>query len=189
MLEVQKPHKWRLDDRRQVHIGLGCIGGGLNDGETAIDALQREAEEEMGCRIALNSAAVTYAVTPECQVHQEGWPLAGPRPLFVWEACLPGLIPGKRVAVFKGQALAEPFPGDLPALLFVTPQLLLAIGKAGIPLAEAQKLGASLQMRTAVPDTAWLELVGTPAVLNLLHIRNELIAAALLEPLELLPQG
>jgi len=59
---------------------------------------------------------------------------------------------------------------------------LLAIGRAGIRLGEAQNLGASLRARIAVPDTAWLELVGTPAVLNLLHTRKEPITGRLMEP-------
>lgn len=184
VLEMQKPHKWRIDDRRQTHIGLGCIGGTINEGETAVDALQREALEEMGCRVALHDATATYAISPDCRVQPETWPLPAPRPALVWEACLPGLVPGKRVAVYRGRALAKPFPGDLPALLFVTPQMLLAIGNTGISLAGAQQLGATLQARTAIPGTARLELVGTPAVLSLLHARNQAIAAALLEAVE-----
>lgn len=183
VLEVQKPHKWRIDDRREVHIGLGCVGGTLNEGETAIEALQREAVEEMGCPIELCDALVTYAVTPECQVHEETWLTPGPRPLFLWEACLPGLIPGKRVVVFRGRPMGEPTPVDLPALLCVTPEILRVIGRAGIRLGEAQKLGASLQARITVPDTVWLELVGTPAVLHLLHTRKEPVAGVLIEPM------
>lgn len=182
VLEMQKSHKWCIDDHREVHIGLGCIGGGLNEGETPVDALQREAMEEMGCLIELRDAPVTYAITPNCQVQKEIWHAPGIRPVFVWEACLPGLIPGRRVAVFQGQPLGQPTPGDLPALLCVTPEILLTIGRAGIRLREAQKLGASLWARTTIPDMAWLDLVGTPAVLNLLHTRKEPIAEALMEP-------
>jgi hypothetical protein len=182
VLEVQKPHKWRLDDHAQLHIGLGCVGGSLNEAESALDALQREAVEEMSCQIELLDAQVTYAITPNCQVHQETWPTPGTRPIFIWEACLPGLIPGRRVAVFRGRPVGEPIPADLPALLCVTPEILLAIGRTGMRLGEAQKLGASLRARITVSDTAWLELVGTPAVLNLLHRRGEAIIQALMEP-------
>jgi hypothetical protein len=168
-LEVQKPHKWRVDEHGELHIGVGCIGGGVDEGEGAVEALQREAVEEMGCGIELCEAPVTYAVGPDCQVGEVEWQAAGARPALVWEACLPGLIPGRSVAVFRGRAAGEPMPGDLPALLMVRPEMLFMIGGAGLRLSEALKLGAVLKARMTIPDMAWLELVGTPAVINLLR--------------------
>lgn len=182
VLEVQKPHKWYIDDRQEMHIGLGCIGGGINEGESAIDALQREAMEEMGCQIALCDAPVTYAVGPDCRVVEMEWQAPGARPVLVWEACLPGLVPGRCVAVFRGRAVGEPIPGDLPALLCVTPELLFKVGGGGLRLAEAHKLGATLYAQVPVPEKAWLELVGTPAVLNLLNMQGKSMVKEIMEP-------
>lgn len=182
VLEVQKPAKWRVSDDGGVHIGLGCVGGGLDEGETSEEALQREALEEIGCRLELRDAPVTHVVTPACQVLARDWSEPGVRPVLVWEACLPGLLPGKRVAVFRGRPLKDPFPGDLPALLSVTPALLWAIGQGGMRLRDARDQGARLQARVAIPDMAWLGLVGTPAVLDLLRARSEPVVQALIEP-------
>ncbi len=181
VLEVQNPRKWRVDNHGEVHIGLGGIGGKLEEGETALEALQHEAVEEMGCPLALQDAPVTYAVTPGCQVHEERWHAPGTRPVFVWEACLPGLVPGRSVAVFRGHPMGDPTPGDLPALLCVPAQVLLAIGRGGMRLGEAQQRGASLRAHSTIPNTAWLDLIGTPAVLHLLHTRKEPLAKVLLE--------
>ena len=43
LLELQKPHKWSADDNGTLQIGVGCIGGALEPGETAEQALQRDA--------------------------------------------------------------------------------------------------------------------------------------------------
>jgi len=182
VLEVQQPGKWRTDDRHELHIGIGGIGGGIEPGETAVAALQREALEEMGCRIELRDVPINYAVSPDCRVLEEKWRAPGIRPAFVWDGCLPGLVPGRKVAVFRGSASSAPTPGDLPALLHVTPEIMLAIGRSGMRLAEALRLGAVLHAQTTLPESAWLELVGTPAVVSLLHIQGEPLTAAWLEP-------
>jgi ADP-ribose pyrophosphatase YjhB (NUDIX family) len=181
VLEVHKPQKWRVDEEGEVHIDLGGIGGKVEEGETALQALQREALEEIGCPLALQDAPVTYAVGPDCTVRETAWHEPGVRPALVWEACLPGLTPGKCVAVFRGRAVGEPAPGDLPALLCVTPELLLAIGAGGLRLEEAQSRDARLRARIFIPAAARLALTGTPAVLYLLHTRKEPLVETLLK--------
>jgi hypothetical protein len=138
--------------------------------------------EEMCCRIELYDTPITHAITPDCQVLAEPWCAPGIRPAIVWDGCLPALVPGRRVAVFRGRAIGAPIPGDLPALLHATPATMLAIGRSGMRLAEARKLGATLRDQFPVPEAAWLELVGTPAVVNLLYTRREPLASALMEP-------
>ena len=183
VLEVQKPDKWIALDDGTVQIGLGCVGGSLEPGESAVEALQREAVEEIGCRLDLRDAPVTYAVTPAAQVGEREWRFPGVRPALVWEACLPGLVPGRRVAVFLGRCTAEPAPGDLPALLLVRPALLFAIGPGDLDLAQAREQGAELRTREPVPDSVRLALVGTPAVLSLLKAKGEPIAETLSAPI------
>jgi len=63
ILEVQKSHKWRREDDGRLVIGLGCIGGALEERESPVAALQRETREEIGCGLLLRSASSTIEVS------------------------------------------------------------------------------------------------------------------------------
>jgi hypothetical protein len=181
VLEVQKPHKWATQGDGCIRIGLGCIGGSLEADEGPVEALQREASEEIGCHLELVESPVTYEVKPDGGVRERDWSHGGIRPALVWEACLPGLIPGRKVVVYMGRCGREPEPVDLPALLLVPPELLFAIGSGNLGLADVLARGAELRAREALPDNAELVLVGTPAVLSLLQHRDECLVDRLVE--------
>jgi len=69
--EIQKPHKWQRKTKNQIVIVLGCIGNMLEEGETPVTALQREAKEEIGCSLHLWSANSIIEVFPNGDVLDE----------------------------------------------------------------------------------------------------------------------
>jgi hypothetical protein len=47
LFEIQKPSKWLQQPDGTLSIGMGCIGGNIEQGETPRQALEREALEDM----------------------------------------------------------------------------------------------------------------------------------------------
>ena len=165
LLEVQKAHKWRRDGNGRLRIGLGFVGGNLEDGETPIAGLQREACEEIGCGLRLESASQTIEISPEGRPQTIPWAEAGPRPILTWEGRGPGHIPNAKVAVYIAQPDGMPEPGDLPAILRTGVTDMLRIGSTPMTVADFIAGGAQLRQREPIPPNGEFELVGTPAVL------------------------
>ena len=51
LLEVQKQGKWLYRPGQPPLIGIGCIGGTIEPGESVTEALRREAREEMAAKL------------------------------------------------------------------------------------------------------------------------------------------
>ena len=54
LFELQKPSKWKRRRDGVLEIGMSCIGGTVEKGESLEGALQREAMEEIGCGVAFD---------------------------------------------------------------------------------------------------------------------------------------
>lgn len=63
LFELQKSAKWRRQQEK-VSIGMGCIGGTVEKGETIEDALSREAFEEIGCKVAFTRSTRPFSLDP-----------------------------------------------------------------------------------------------------------------------------
>ena len=63
--ELTKPKHWRHREDGATLVGLGCIGGSIEPGETILECLYREAEEEIKAGIRVESAAMTHLVYEE----------------------------------------------------------------------------------------------------------------------------
>jgi hypothetical protein len=146
-------------------IGASC----LEAGETAVEALQREAVEEIGCSIRLRSADRTLRIGPRgASVVDEVW-LDGYRPAIIWEGEGPDMRPGMQVAVFHGDAEGDPQPGDLPAIVIADPATIIDIGDHPTTVADLATSGAQLRTRIDLPPRGRLKLVGTLDILRRLH--------------------
>ncbi len=180
LLEVQKSNKWRRDGDGRLRIGLGFIGGKLEEGETLIEALQREAREEIGCGLRLESASRTTEIDLEGRAQIRPWAEEGPRPILIWEARGPSYIPDAKVAVYIARSDGAPEPGDLPAILWTSVAEMLRMGSAPTSAEDAIAAGAQLRQREPIPPHGEFELVGTPAVLYRLFDEQKKIAEGIL---------
>jgi hypothetical protein len=184
ILEVQKSHKWRRANDGNLVIGLGCIGGSLEEGETPVAALQREAQEEIGCELHLRSASLTIEVSPKRNVWLRDWPASDLRPAFVWENEGPGYIPDAKVAVYLGTPERHVQPRDLPAVTIMDIELMLRLGSGRLSLDDAISSGANVQQGEPIPRNALLELVGTPKVFYDMHSNYKEIAESIIIELQ-----
>ena len=145
-----------------------------------IDALQREAQEEIGCEITLASADDTTEVSPDGHPWARPWKGEGPAPAMIWEVSGPGYIPNAKVAVYLGSASGTPQPRDLPALLLLSFDNMIQIGTAVQTVEDAMQDGADLLQRQSIPSDGILTLVGTPSILQRLHEDHPAVAEAII---------
>ena len=73
-------------------IGLGCIGGSIEAGETPLEALHREAFEEINCSITIRPARLTVDIAPDKLTILSDFALDGVRSAMVWEVTNPTYI-------------------------------------------------------------------------------------------------
>ena len=162
IFEIQKPGKWTQRPGKPRLIGMGCIGGSLEEGESVIEALQREAREEIGCDIALGSARTTVDISPNGVTVLENCLFDDLRPAAIWETDpRNGYIPGAKVVVFVGEAEGDPQPLDLPAIVLADPSLISDIGTQTLTVAEARARGADVRQQIDMPPDGELCLAST----------------------------
>ena len=169
LFELQKPEKWRRQQER-ILIGMGCIGGTVEEGETIEDALSREAFEEIGCKVAFARSTRPFSLDPAGAVSPLS-PQSVPEGLqFVWEGNEPGFIAGGKVAVYVGTAIGCAKPRDLPALVQLEPELFYALAQGPIAIQDVEQRGGILQEKQRIPRSALLTPVGTAS--RLLELRR-----------------
>jgi hypothetical protein len=142
-------------------IGVGCIGGSIEAGETPLQALHREAMEEITCSIELRSARLTADVSPSGIQILSNLDVEGVRPAMVWEVTNTSYIPGSKVAVFLGRVTGDAQPGDLPAIMLTEPELISLIGSKSISIDEAKDAGAEFRTNIELPTDGRLILANT----------------------------
>ena len=169
LFELQKPAKWRRQ-QEGVLIGMGCIGGTVEEGETIEDALSREAFEEIGCKVACARSTRPFSIDPAGTVSPLP-PKSVPEGVqFVWEGNELGFIAGGKVAVYVGTAIGCAEPMDLPALVQLEPELFYALGRGPIAIRDIEQRGGILQEKRRIPRSAHLTPVGTAS--RLLELRR-----------------
>lgn len=145
LFELQKPVKWRRGQNGVLRIGMGCIGGTVEEDETIEEALSREALEEIRCKIAFDRSRHPFSIDPAGAVSLLS-PESVPKGVqFLWEGSDPGFIPGGKVAVYLGQAIGRAEPGDLPAIVKLEPRLFYDHGARSLTMREVEQRGGIFQ--------------------------------------------
>ena len=156
---LEKEKNWQKVDGKLL-IPYSCPGGGLEEGESIQECLQREALEEISCNLEIVDGRETFYINYEGNMRRievDGFP----RPLLVYEVMLPQEAASKagvKVAVlvfaFYSKALGLPAPSkEIPALLLMEPRLY----KKSLDMVPLRNIvgegGKLVEARLIPPDT------------------------------------
>ena len=170
LFELQKPAKWKRQGDGVLRIGMGCIGGTVEEGETIDGALHREVFEEIGCKIAFDRSTRPFSIEPTGTVSMLSRQSVPEGVQFVWEGNDPGFIVGGKVAVYVGTTIGRAEPRDLPALVKLEPCLFYDLGNRSLAIQDVERHGGILQERQRIPRSAHLMPLGTAS--RLLALRR-----------------
>ena len=161
VFEIQKPAKWVREAGRPPGLGLGCIGGTVEEGETPMQTMRREALEEIGCPLKISSARITADITDDSIQLRDDVRIDGRVPAMLWTVTHPNYDPGTKVAVFLGVCQDEPQPGDLPAIALGTPHRVFELLAGEATVAQARETGVEFRQKIELPQEGRLLLANT----------------------------
>ncbi|MDE3260182.1 MAG: NUDIX domain-containing protein [Gemmatimonadota bacterium] len=170
LFELQREAKWKRGPDAIIEIGMSCIGGTVEEGESLENALQREATEEIGCRVAFDRSAKPFSLDPAGNVSTLPPGSVPDGVQFLWEGNDPGFVPGAVVAVYAGHATARAAPGDLSGIVTLESGLFHQLATESSTIQHLEQQGAILREQTRIPRSARVKPVGTAA--RLLDLRR-----------------
>lgn len=172
LFELQREEKWKRAPDGVIEIGMSCIGGTVEEGESLEGALQREAMEEIGCRVAFDRSAEPFSMDPAGNVSPLPQGSVPDGVQFLWEGNDPGFVPRAVVAVYAGHATARAAPGDLSGIVTLKPDLFYELATESFTVESLEGRGGILQERVRIPRSARVKPVGTAAWLLELRTRH-----------------
>lgn len=167
IFEIQKRHKWHLDSENNIIIGIGCIGGSIENREFPNETLRREVKEEIKTKIDIIKWSQAFTVNSNLEVNTIESKLEEDL-FFDWYG-IREPYKKKRICVFLGEVIGEPFPGDLPGLLITDIKLLIKCVKNHTTIKHCIDKGMEIISKEEIPLEARIKGVGTVKKLEELY--------------------
>ena len=175
--EITRPELWQRRQDGDLVAGIGGIGGSIEQGETILECLYREAEEELGVRIEVESASETHLVYEQRTLETMA-PQQREYPLPMLCTISENLYrreryPGCSILVFvtiMARLSERPTPKDLYGLVIVPRQALAAVFMPDeMTLGQLRRIpDVRILIRETLPDDLLLSPVWTGRSFQLL---------------------
>lgn len=152
--------RWTRDSAGRYYIGVGCIGGSIEPGESPQEALVRECIEEIGVKPDILPHSRPFELFPHGTVADLE---VGERPeglFFYWYGDLPEYHQN-RITVFRARIADEPKPNDLAGVLVGGFPAIRTVLEQELSVKDALETGIKVIGGEHIPPDAILVPVGT----------------------------
>jgi len=173
IFEIQKSEKWNYNSSGEIEIGIGCIGGTIENSETPLETLQREVLEEIRTNIEIIEWDHPFTVTSDLNVYDINPKNESKNLFFHWfgtkkpyRKC--------RICVFLGKVIDDPFPDDLAGLLITDIKLLMECLENDFSLNQCLEKGMKIISKEEIPLKAKIKEVGTVKTIKELYKNHKI---------------
>ncbi|MDO8537753.1 MAG: NUDIX domain-containing protein [archaeon] len=171
---IVKDAYWKIDSNDYL-IEFSGIGGKLEGKETHSQAIIREACEEIGCKVKLLHSHKTFFLDLRNGKIQTRKLKNFPAPIIKFKKIINTTL-GPRLlcnVVWLAVTEGEPKPSsEVPAIIFLTEELLNRTLERNITLQELLSNGAELIEAKLIPRYAIIKPFGTPEVIAKIFNKN-----------------
>jgi len=165
VFEIQKPEKWITRNDGYQEIGIGCIGGTVEKGETAIQALHREIEEEICCEITLDKHKKCHELLPDGNIRTNTDLSATTGIWLIWYFNQEAYQKNESIVVYTGCVRGVPTPGDLPGIIKLNQSLLFRLVDMSLSFVDLSNMGGVIISRQEIPRNAVIKPIGTTGLI------------------------
>ena len=172
LFAISEPNYWKHQDNSEL-ISYSCVGGKLEEGESAIEAGKRESYEELGIDVRIHSSKVTYLIDFQLnkQVIEFNQSI---KPFAIYYTKF-SEKPGEdsenwsllgRVYVYFASLLGDPFPSsEIPALLWLKWEDMLFNISNPMRFNEILSKGLIIE-KVEIPNNSYFIPVMTPEIIG-----------------------